>query len=79
MIDSIVREVGGWVLLSKEFQVTPLSLLLCNWFSSLSWSIRKARKVSMRTLLKVVLSLILMVLLRVILGLLVLDASLGTI
>lgn len=31
MIDSIVREVGGWVLLAKEFHGTPLSMVLCDW------------------------------------------------
>lgn len=43
VIDSIVREVGGWVLMTKEFHGTPLFMFLCDWLSTISWSSSKAR------------------------------------
>lgn len=36
VINSIVREVGGWVMLAKEFHGTPLSMFLCDWASAIS-------------------------------------------
>lgn len=45
MIDSIVREVGSWVLFAKEFHGTSLSMFLSDWSLALSWSVLQVRKV----------------------------------
>lgn len=44
VIDMIVKDVSGWVLMAKEFQRTSFSLLLYSW-SSLSWTFPKVKKV----------------------------------
>lgn len=45
VIDCIVREVGGWVLMVKENHGIPISMFLCDWASAISWSSPKARLV----------------------------------
>lgn len=41
VIDSIVRELGNWLLVLKKFQGFPLSLFIQDWATSLNESITR--------------------------------------